>query len=182
MAAFVVAVVPSKRPSTSRTVRIARQYLPPMPNALIDMLRAKGFVPPDYDGRGLLSVPATVLDILGARGADDPVPLTDLDPVLRAGVRRVVVVLVDGLGWGQLEMHCSRGDTPFLAELCDRARRRDAAQLLEATTVFPSTTTAAITTMNTARTPQEHGNLAYFIWLDEFAQVTQMLRWGPAIT
>src|SRR5205809_608215 len=52
---------------------------------------------------------------------------------------------------------------------------------MEATTVFPSTTAAAITTRHTARTPQEHGNMAYFVWLDEFEQVTQMLRWGPAI-
>jgi hypothetical protein len=34
--------------------------------------------------------------------------------------------------------------------------------------------------MNTARTPQEHGNIAYFLWLEEFAVVAQMLRWGPA--
>jgi hypothetical protein len=47
--------------------------------------------------------------------------------------------------------------------------------------VFPSTTAAAITTLNTARTPLEHGNIAYFLWLEEFAQVTAMLRWGPAI-
>src|SRR5438445_739926 len=42
----------------------------------------------------------------------------------------------------------------------------------------PSTT---IATFHTARTPQEHGNLAYFVWLEEFAQVTQMLRWGPGV-
>lgn len=137
---------------------------------------------PDYDGGGLLNVPATVLDVLGARDAGDPPPLAGLDPALREGVRQVVVILADGLGWWHLEMLCDRGDTPFLAELRERARRRDRAQLLEATTIFPSTTAAAITTLNTARTPLEHGNIAYFVWLDEFAQVTAMLRWGPAVT
>ena len=137
---------------------------------------------PDYDGGGLLNVPATVLDVLGARDAGDAPPLTALDPALREGVTQVVVVLADGMGWWQLEMFCDRGDTPFLAELRERARRRDRAQLIEATTVFPSTTAAAITTLNTARTPLEHGNIAYFLWLEEFAQVTAMLRWGPAIT
>ena len=136
---------------------------------------------PDYDGGGLLNVPATVLDVLGAREATDAPPLTGLDPALREGVDQVVVVLADGLGWWQLEMFCDRGDTPFLAELRERALRRDRAQLLDLTTVFPSTTAAAITTMNTARTPLEHGNIAYFLWLEEFAQVTAMLRWGPAI-
>ena len=137
---------------------------------------------PDYDGGGLLNVPATVLDVLGARKAGDALPLAALDPELRDGVTQVVVVLADGMGWWQLEMFCDRGDTPFLAELRERARRRDRAQLIEATTVFPSTTAAAITTLNTARTPLEHGNIAYFLWLEEFAQVTAMLRWGPAIT
>jgi hypothetical protein len=162
-------------------VRIAGQYRPAVPHPLVDRLRARGFVMPDYDGRGLLNVPATVLDVLGAREAADAPPLIDLDPSLREGVRQVVVVLADGLGWWQLEIFCDRGDTPFLAELRERARRRERAQLLEATTVFPSTTAAAITSLNTARTPLEHGNIAYFIWLEEFAQVTAMLRWGPAV-
>ena len=152
-----------------------------MPHPLALRLRARGFVMPDYDGGGLLNVPATVLDVLGARDATDAPPLVGLDPKLREGVRQVVVILADGLGWWQLEMFCDRGDTPFLAELRERARRRDRAQLLDVTTVFPSTTAAAITTLNTARTPLEHGNIAYFIWLEEFAQVTAMLRWGPAI-
>ena len=153
-----------------------------MPRALADRLRARGAVIPDYTGRGLLNVPATVLDIFGARTADDPPPLSELDPRLLDGVRRVAVVLADGLGMLQLEKLCQSGATPFFAKLLERAQRRDAAQLLDCTTVFPSTTAAAITTMHTARTPQEHGNLAYFVWLDEFEQVTAMLRWGPAIT
>jgi len=152
-----------------------------MPVPLLERLSARGFVLPDYEGGGLLNVPATALDVLGARDAGDAPPLRDLDPALRDGARQVVVVLADGLGSWQLEMLCDQGATPFLAELRDRARRRDGAQLLEATTVFPSTTAAAITTLNTARTPLEHGNIAYFVWLEEFAQVTAMLRWGPAI-
>src|SRR5439155_1134030 len=148
------------------------QYRPPMPLPLIERLRARGFVPPDYAGHGLLNVAATVLDILGAREGDDPPPLADLDPALRDGVTHVVVILADGLGARQLERLCASGDTPFLASLVERAKRRDRGQLLQARTIFPSTTAAAITTLNTAHTPQEHGNLAYFVWLEEFAQVT----------
>jgi len=182
MPAPAIVVVPSNSPSTSTTVRIAAQYRPPMPQALVDRLRARGSVIPDYRGRGLLNVPATVLDVFGARQSDDPPPLSDLDPALRDGVRRIVVILADGLGMWQLEKCCETGATPFLARLVDRARRGERAQLLDCTTVFPSTTAAAITTMHTARTPQEHGNIAYYCWLDEFEQVTAMLRWGPAIT
>src|SRR5437016_5844493 len=181
IAAFSSTRSPSNRPSTSNTVRIATQYRPAMSGALIERLRARGFVPPDYDGGSLLNVAVTVLDLVGARDETDPPPLRALDPDLRKGVRQVVVVLADGLGTGQLRALCAAGDTPFIASLLARAQARDQAQLIEATTIFPSTTAAAITTLNTARTPQEHGNLAYFVWLEEFAQVTQMLRWGPGV-
>ncbi|TMC76358.1 MAG: alkaline phosphatase family protein [Chloroflexi bacterium] len=153
-----------------------------MPNALIERLRARGFVPPDYDGGGLLNVAATVLDVLGIRDETDPPPLRALEPSLREGVRQVVVVLADGLGLAQMRALCAAGDMPFVASILERARRHDRAQLVEATTVFPSTTAAAIATLHTARTPQEHGNLAYFVWLEEFSAVTQMLRWGPGVT
>ena len=152
-----------------------------MPHALIERLRARGFVPPDYDGGGLLNVASTVLDVLGVRDDTDPPPLRALEPWLRDGVRQVVLVLADGLGLAQLRALCSAGDMPFVASILERAQRHDRAQLIEATTIFPSTTAAAITTLNTARTPQEHGNIAYFVWLEEFAQVTQMLRWGPGV-
>jgi Type I phosphodiesterase / nucleotide pyrophosphatase len=166
----------------SSTVNSAERYRPAMPESLADRLRARGSVPPDYTGRGLLNLPATVLAAFGAANADDPPPLTDLDPALLDGVRQIVVVLADGLGTWQLKRFCAEGVTPFLARMLERAAAREHAQLLDCTTVFPSTTAAALTTMHTARTPQEHGNIAYFVWLDEFEQVTAMLRWGPAIT
>ena len=148
--------------------------------SLRDRLAADGWMPPDYDGGGLANVPSTVLAALGAREERDLPPLRELDRTLVDGVRQVLVVLADGLGYAQLERLCADGSTPFLASLLDRARRRERAQLIAATSVFPSTTAASITTMHTGRTPQEHGNLAYFLWMEEFGQVTQMLRWGQA--
>src|SRR5438270_14001735 len=127
-----------------------------MPDALIERLRARGFVPPDYEGGGLLNVAATVLDVLGVRDETDPPPLRALEPSLREGVRQVVLVLADGLGLAQLQALSTAGDMPFVASIIERARRQDRAQLIEAT-IFPSTTAAAITTLHAARTPQEHG-------------------------
>jgi hypothetical protein len=151
-----------------------------MPNALRERLRAHGFRLPDYEGGGLVNIAATVLELCGARGPADPPPLRGIDQALLDGVRSVLVVLCDGLGSDQLQRLAAAGDVPFLARILDRAARHDAAQLIDATTIFPSTTAAAVTTMQTARTPQEHGNIAYFLWLEEFAVIAQMLRWGPA--
>src|SRR5258706_4509677 len=82
------------------------KYRAPMPQTLSERLRARGAVLPDYAGRGLLNVPATVLAAFGARTADDPPPLADLDPALCEGARQIVVVLADGLGLWQLEELC----------------------------------------------------------------------------
>src|SRR5438093_144307 len=125
IAAFSSTRSPSNRPSTSNTVRIATQYRPAMPGALIERLRACGFVPPDYDGGSLLNVAVTVLDLVGARDETDPPPLRALDPDLRKGVRQVVVVLADGLGTAQLRALCAAGDTPFIASLLARAEAGD---------------------------------------------------------
>lgn len=151
-----------------------------MPDALRERLRAHGFQLPDYEGGGLVNVAATVLELCGARGPADPPPLRGVDRALLEGVRSVLLVLCDGLGSDQLQRLAKAGDLPFLARILERAGRHDAAQLIDATTIFPSTTAAAVTTLQTARTPQEHGNIAYFLWLEEFAMVAQMLRWGPA--
>src|SRR5258708_5188289 len=151
-----------------------------MPDALRERLRAHGFQPPDYEGGGLVNIASTVLELCGARGPADPPPLRGIDPALLEGVRNVVVVLCDGLGSDQLQRLVRAGDVPFIASVLDRVRRRDAAQLIDALTTSPSPPARANPTRNPARTPQEHGNLAYFVWLEEFGVVAQMLRWGPA--
>src|SRR5439155_1548824 len=107
------------------------QYRPPMPDTLLERLRARDLVLPDYAGGGLINVAATMLDILGARNESDPLPLRDLSVALREGVRQVLVVLADGLGLGQLRALCASGNVPFLASLLDRAGRNDGAQLIE---------------------------------------------------
>ena len=74
-----------------------------MPDALRERLRAHRYLPPDYDGGGLLNVAGTVLEVCGARGPADPVPLRGVDPALLEGVRSVVLILCDGLGSDQLQ-------------------------------------------------------------------------------
>src|SRR6266513_2780054 len=97
-AALSITRSPSKSPSTSNTSRIVPQYRPAMPGALVERLRARGLVLPDYVGGGLVNVASSVLEILNVRDEADPPPLRALDPTLTKGVRQVVIVLADGLG------------------------------------------------------------------------------------
>lgn len=113
-------------------------------------------VMPDYGGanvRGL--VPA----LLAPAGAAAP---TWIPTAAQAASTRVLLV-VDGLGWEQLE---SRRDVaPTLAAM--------AAGVL--TTVAPSTTATALTSISTGLTPGEHGLVGYR--MEVSGEVLNVLRW-----
>jgi len=85
-------------------------------------------------------------------------------PEVMTGAERVVVLLVDGLGWNQLQ---SRGHLmPTLSGFSGSS----------ITTVAPSTTATALTSFTTGLTPGEHGLIGYRIDMGD--TVMNVLRWG----
>jgi len=79
---------------------------------------------------------------------------------------KVVLIVVDGFGFNQF-LNYQREDR-FLTELT----RKGIVQPL--TSVFPSQTTNALTTLNTGLTPQEHGLFEYLIYLKEIGIVNAL--------
>ena len=80
------------------------------------------------------------------------------------GARQVVLLVIDGLGWHQLQnnlVHC-----PTLSSM----------QGSSITTVAPTTTVSALTSITTGLAPAEHGLVGYRI--DMGGRVMQMLKWG----
>jgi Type I phosphodiesterase / nucleotide pyrophosphatase len=119
-------------------------------------------VPPDpiiprYNGpnvRGL--IPA----LLGPRGMSIP----DWIPSCVAEAKQVVVFVVDGLGWEQLQER--RHVAPTIAAMVGGP----------ITTVAPTTTSTALTSITTGLTPGEHGLIGYRI--DVGGDVLNVLRWN----
>lgn len=108
---------------------------------------------PDYDGGGLTAI---VPALLGHREmAGMPSAVND--------ARAVVLLVLDGLGWNQLEQR--RDLAPELSSLQGAA----------ITSVAPSTTATALTSIATGCTPGEHGVVGYRTLLG--GEVTNMLRW-----
>lgn len=129
-----------------------------------------GVVAPAWDGRTLGSILPTVLGALGAKQPANLLPpLRDLPPALLDGVERVVLLTLDGWGWGQLQAHLRGG----WAQLAQRGA------LLPLTTVCPATTTAALATLNTGVPPAQHGMLGYTLWLQEFGCIANMVAFSP---
>jgi hypothetical protein len=116
---------------------------------------------PDWDGPCLHRVVPTLLNHLARPGAT---PLPPWFPAPVAEARQIVLLLLDGLGAEQL--HQRAGLTPTLQAATGTAM----------TTVAPSTTACALTTLVTGRVPSDHGVVGYRIALD--GEVMNVLQWS----
>ncbi|GAA4704511.1 alkaline phosphatase family protein [Phytohabitans rumicis] len=106
-------------------------------------------VRPAYGTGSLAEVMPSVLATLGVPGAPDPLGLAArLD-----GVRRVAVLLVDGLGAYQIPLAA-----PHAPTLADVARGAT-----DLTCGFPSTTPAGLASLGTGAVPGAHGLLAFTV-------------------
>jgi hypothetical protein len=147
-------------------------------------LDGEHFVRPDFGGRGLANVAPTILALLAPNTADGvglpPLDSSVLPEALTRGVKTVVLVVADGLGHVQLQREIAAGNAPNLAELIARAGEGDSnVAYTPITSVFPTTTVAALGSVNSGVTPTQHGLLGYTIYVPEFGMVTEMIRWGP---
>jgi hypothetical protein len=147
-------------------------------------LDGESFVLPDFAGRGLANIAPTVLQLLAPDSAEKlalpPLDASVLPPALIQDVKTVVLVIADGLGHLQLEREIAAGNAPNLAELIARAAHADPCVAYSPiTSVFPTTTVAALGSVNSGVAPSEHGLLAYTLFLPEFDMVAEMIRWGP---
>ena len=109
---------------------------------------------PDYD-RSILSVVASILKHYGLTAAYPTLP--ELDAQLATDPAHVVLILLDGLGKTVLERHLPE----------DAYLRRHAAATV--TSVFPSTTAAAVTSYTCGLSPKEHGWLGWYVYMKEYA-------------
>ncbi|GAA1603600.1 alkaline phosphatase family protein [Saccharothrix algeriensis] len=108
------------------------------------------FVAPDYPRGTLADVLPGALAALGLPGADPLGLAARLD-----GVRRVAVLLVDGMGWHQLPALAEVG--PVIAATL----RGELGAALRTTCGFPSTTPTSLVSLATGALPGAHGVLAF---------------------
>lgn len=112
---------------------------------------------PDYDN-SIVSVSNSILSHYGA--ATCHATLSVLDNILKKDFRSVVLLVFDGLGANILEKHLPR----------DSFMRRHVISLISS--VYPCTTTAALTSIQSGLTPKEH---AWLGWSCYFKEVDQCI-------
>ena len=121
---------------------------------------------PDYDGGSILNLSSSIAGHFGLNTGY--APLKHQLPF--EGVQRVVLFIADGLGQGQLERHIADGDAPNLKALLEQDTVSGTI-----TSVFPSTTMSAVTSIHMAAPPAKTGWLGYTLWLEEVNAVVDMI-------
>lgn len=122
---------------------------------------------PDYAGGSIANLMRTIADACGAPSPRQA-PLAachELDARDLSRHRNIVLLIVDGLGAGMLAQH-GKG-----------VLRTHAGKVL--TSVFPSTTAAAIPTFMTGLCPMQHALTGWHMWLEELQAVTAILPLTP---
>jgi hypothetical protein len=128
---------------------------------------------PAYDGFSILNLPASISQWLGAGSLYHPVlQIPALDKMAK-GVEQVVLVLVDAVSLHR----CKHWLATSASSLRDAL---EGGVMTTLTSIVPSTTSAALTTLWTGRSPAEHGILGYELFLREFGMIANMITHAPA--
>ncbi|MCA9958403.1 MAG: alkaline phosphatase family protein [Anaerolineales bacterium] len=128
------------------------------------------FFPPNYVDGSIANVPATIASLLNVPFVGLPPLRGDLWQPLAGDVRRVVLLIIDSLGWQMVEK-----ERPLFDELM----RGETAVLHPITSIFPSTTVAALSSFWTGVGPAQHGLAGLRLLIPEYGTVTQFINFTP---
>lgn len=115
---------------------------------------------PDYSN-GLVNLASSILKHFGAQPQHTTLPI--LDSLLKKQYTNVVVMLFDGMGSNALKYHLP--EDSFLRRHCTA----------DISSVFPPTTTAAVTSIESGLTPAEHGWLGWSLYFSEIDKIVNAL-------
>jgi predicted AlkP superfamily pyrophosphatase or phosphodiesterase len=122
---------------------------------------------PRYDGFSFANIPGALLSLFGIDSESPPLDDSILEPIRSRRFEHVMLLLIDGLE--------RASSLPFFRRIAERG------SVTSLTAVFPSTTSASLTTLATGLTPQEHGLPEWMVYLEEIDEVITSLpfkRWN----
>ncbi len=151
------------------------------PDLLTDLQRTRfsgiefpeNFILPAYNGQSILNIPATVCQAFGIPPIHS-VPLRpEVFPIPAEDIKRIIIILMDGLALSRFTSWLDEGKIPAWNRLLSSGH------LAPITSISPSTTSAAMTTLWTGHSASEHGVMGYEVWLKQFGVVANMITQGP---
>lgn len=124
------------------------------------------FIYPDYGRFSIAELVPTILQRFGVNTDRKTFPPEFLREK-KSSKEKIVLFMVDGLGLNQVEYGAKKDS--FYKTLVEKG------EIYPITSVFPSTTPAALTTIHTGLTPQEHGLPEWKIYLEEIDRMVETL-------
>ncbi|MEA3327367.1 MAG: alkaline phosphatase family protein [Chloroflexota bacterium] len=129
---------------------------------------------PNYEGLSLANLPCTVAHLLNAPDFGSAPLDEDITEPLNGPYEKVVLLLVDALGYALFNRLLESQHDIFWKRYADQAI------FSPITSVCPSTTASALTTLWTGVGPAEHGIIGYEMWAREFGMVINNILHSPA--
>ncbi len=131
-------------------------------------------VMPHYDGLSLVNIPGSVSRLLGAPMFGQPPLDVMLDAHLEGPYQKVILLLVDALGY-QLFRQMLDPERDLVW-----GRFFDQGVFTPITSICPSTTASALTTLWTGEGAAAHGVIGYEMWSKAFGMVINNILHSPA--
>ncbi len=150
------------------------QLLPDLrSHRLPDLDLGSDFQYPRYGDQSILNIPSSICRWLNAPdlGAGPLRPEILLPP--GDGIRRVILILMDALSLHRFQGWLEEGELPIWQSLLEDGL------LAPLTSIAPSTTCAATTTLWSGQSPASHGIVGYEMWLKEYGVVANMILHTP---
>lgn len=128
---------------------------------------------PKYDDQSILNLPGSICQLMGIPPVGASPLNADILAPLGEGARKVILILMDALAFHRLRS--------WMVDDKDMVWNHLVADGLLAplTSISPSTTSSAITTLWTGKSPAEHGIAGYELWLKEYGIVANMIEHKP---
>lgn len=131
-------------------------------------------VMPSYDGFSFLNLPATISTLLGAPEFAGPALDPFISEVLGGKYRKVILLLVDALGYHLFKEICTEEENSVWARYFDQA------VFSPLTSICPSTTASALTSLWTGVGAGAHGVIGYEMWSKTYGTVINNILHSPA--
>lgn len=139
-----------------------------------DLTLAGDFILPYYEGLSLVNIPGTVTQLLGASSFGQPPLDEEITKHLDGSYEKVVLLLVDALGLDLFQREITSGRDIFWGRYFDKAI------FSPITSICPSTTASALSTLWTGEGATAHGIIGYEMWAKEYGMIINNIQHSAA--
>jgi predicted AlkP superfamily pyrophosphatase or phosphodiesterase len=133
----------------------------------------ESFIYPYYGKYSIAEIPPTILTLFNTYTDRAALPESVFADYV-GKYKKIVFFFIDGLGFDHFLF--TEKSLPFFYNLAHQG------EVYPLTSVFPSTTPAALTTLHTNRTPQEHGLPEWTVYFEEFDKIIEPIPFRPHLT